>query len=387
MGKDKKMKKYFIISGLELFDNNRGTAALGYGAFSFLQEKGYLHKEQVLLEIKPVRLPWECKDFVEEIDIQGTTWKKQVVHVTRKEIKFFNRFRILLPFTRFRNIVKNIDFVAAINGGDGFSDIYNTNTFLMRLPDTLFAMKAKIPVIQLPQTLGPFKEPENLKLAEEILRYSSAVYVRDEKFVAELNQMGVKYEFAKDLSAYMKPEPWDIDIKPDSIGINVSGLCYSNTFRSLSGQFEAYPELIDCLIRHFQGKGKNVYLIPHSYNYKNSEESNDDIIACREAYNRLENKRNVVMLDYDLISPKVKYVISKMQFFVGTRMHANFAAIFTGVPLFGLAYSYKFAGAFRANGLDDDKQIATINNIDKSEIDCIVHKIEAAFNEMCGHNS
>lgn len=41
-----------------------------------------------------------------------------------------------------------------------------------------------------------------------------------------------------------------------------------------------------------------------------------------------------------------------MSFFIGTRMHANFAAIYTGVPLFGLAYSYKFEGAFNANGLD-----------------------------------
>lgn len=60
---------------------------------------------------------------------------------------------------------------------------------------------------------------------------------------------------------------------------------------------------------------------------------------------RLKDKTNVVFVDEDLISPRVKYVISKMSFFIGTRMHANFAAIFTNVPLFGLAYSYKFQGA------------------------------------------
>ena len=32
-------KKYIIISGLNLRDNNRGTAALGYGAISFLQQQ------------------------------------------------------------------------------------------------------------------------------------------------------------------------------------------------------------------------------------------------------------------------------------------------------------------------------------------------------------
>ena len=49
------MKKYFIISGLELKDNNRGTAALGYGAFSFLKEKGFLKENYELLSIRGTR--------------------------------------------------------------------------------------------------------------------------------------------------------------------------------------------------------------------------------------------------------------------------------------------------------------------------------------------
>lgn len=71
----------------------------------------------------------------------------------------------------------------------------------------------------------------------------------------------------------------------------------------------------------------------------------------------------MVFLDEDLTSPKVKYVISQMSFFIGTRMHANFAAIYTDVPVFGLAYSFKFDGAFTANGLDGKKQTAKINNL------------------------
>ena len=54
-------------------------------------------------------------------------------------------------------------------------------------------------------------------------------------------------------------------------------------------------------------------------------------------------------------------------------MHANFAAIYTRVPLFGLAYSYKFQGAFEANGIYDST--AMINNISEKECDKIVNKI------------
>ena len=375
------MKKYIIISGLILKDTNRGTAALGYGSFSFLKEKGYLTDNHEFITIQRIKKFWNYKDKVEVLNIQGCLYKMNTLYVTELEYNLYMKTGLSLPFTKFGKAIRNIDFVACINGGDGFSDIYNTDTFYSRLGETMMAMKSNIPVIQLPQTLGPFNEEKNYRIAEEILKYSSKVYVRDDKFVPELNKMGIQYELTKDLSAFMQPEPWNIEIKPDSIGINVSGLCYSNKFRTLSGQFEQYPELIDRLIRLFQSKGKTIYLIPHSYRYGNPEENNDDMVACRLAYDRLEDKTNVIFVDKDLISPQVKYVISKMSFFIGTRMHANFAAIYTDVPLFGLAYSYKFAGAFNANGLDGDKQTAMVNNIKREEMDGIIQRIESFYQE------
>ena len=57
-------------------------------------------------------------------------------------------------------------------------------------------------------------------------------------------------------------------------------------------------------------------------------------------------------------------------------MHANFAAIYTGVPVFGTAYSYKFEGAFNANGLDGKKQTEIINNMKIEDIERYITKIE-----------
>lgn len=378
------MKKYVIISGFNTTDNNRGTAALGYGSVSFMHGQGLLTSEQELLNIRFVKKFWKKEyqnDLHSTITQKGITWKRTIVHVFILELILADKFGFTLPFTRFGRLMRNVESVAAINGGDGFSDIYGTALFQQRLPETRLALGLKIPHIILPQTLGPFKSAENKKVAERILKASKKVYVRDDRYVSELKKMGIDFTLTKDLSAFMQPEPWDIDIKEGCIGLNVSGLCYSNKFNTLSGQFEQYPALINAIIRHFQQLGKTIYLIPHSYRYGNPEESNDDMIACKEAYNHLEDKTNVVLLDKDLISPQVKYVISKMSFFIGTRMHANFAAIYTGVPLFGLAYSYKFAGAFNANGLDGEKQTIMINNTSKEDIDGIIQKIETVYQE------
>lgn len=378
-------RKYVLISGFNIHDNNRGTAALSYGAISFLKEKNLLDDKQILVNFRRIKNFFKPRNrgcIQEIVSTAEGNWTHITFNVFFLEVALYMRLGFLLPFTSFGKTMRQISLVAAINGGDGFSDIYSTKTFLGRLHDIGYAMRKGIPVIILPQTLGPFSDEGNLLVARRILKYANMIYVRDDKFTEELRKMNVKYELTKDLSAFMKPQPWDISIPKNSIGINVSGLAYSNTFRTLSGQFEQYPNLINELISHFQQKGVIVYLIPHSYNYSNPEPSNDDIVACREAYNRLDDKQNVVFLDDDLTSPKVKYVISLMSFFIGTRMHANFAAIYTGVPVFGLAYSFKFEGAFTANGLDGSKQTAKINNLLKREIPAVIEKIESVYQSV-----
>ncbi len=378
MGKSALNKKQFcIISGLSIRDNNRGTAALGYGAITFMLSRHFLFEGQDLLNLKFVRFPWKYKDSVEEIFIQGKKWNLYTIYISSFEKRLFFSLHLYLPFSKLYKIKSNISCVAAINGGDGFSDIYNTQTFRNRLPETLFAMNAGVPLILLPQTLGPFEQSENCDLARKILLYSNNVFVRDNNFVPELEKMGVKYELTNDLSAFMSPEPWNIKIEKNAVGLNVSGLAYSNSFRALAGQFDAYRELIDKLIEHFQQKGNVVYLIPHSYHYGVPELNNDDMEACQLAFNRLKSKKNVILINKDLISPQIKYLISQMSFFIGTRMHANFAAIFTKTPLFGLAYSYKFQGAFERNGIYN--RTVMINNISYSEINGIIEQIDNAY--------
>ncbi len=372
------MKKYVIISGFSLNDANRGTAALGYGAFSFLQEYHDLESKEILF-INGSNSPFP-KEKVENSDIQGKQYKFVTITVCRIFTALLTHFGILVPFTKLSKYWKQVAYVAAINGGDGFSDIYGSELFYYRLNDTKRAMKTGVQVIQLPQTIGPFNEGPDKQLAERILRYSNPVYVRDDKYTSELKKMGVDYCLRNDLSFYMKPEPFDIKIKNDAIGLNISGLTYSNKFGSLSGQFANYPYLCEKIVEYFQNIGKPIYLISHSYRYSKPDLNNDDIEASRDFYSKLKNKNGVFLLDMDLKSPQTKYLISRMSFFVGTRMHANFAAIFTNVPLFGLAYSFKFQGAFEQNGIFG--QTAMINNISCEQADKIVKSIAKVYNNL-----
>lgn len=344
------MKPYIIISGLNFRDNNRGTAALSYGSLSFLNERELLSKETKILNFRFVKNLFKSKNRgtnIQKIDIAGVKWEYLTVNVFFVEALLVKYLHICLPFTNLGRMIKQVEYVAAINGGDGFSDIYNTTSFLNRLPDINLAMKFNIPVIILPQTLGPFRESKNKVIADRILCYASQIFVRDDKYASDLEAMGLKYEQTRDLSYYMKPEPFNIEIKANAIGINISGLAYSNKFRTLSGQFSTYPYLINKLIVYFQQK--NIALI-------------------------MQFRIDITC------SFQIKFIISQMKFFIGTRMHANFAAMYTGVPLFGLAYSYKFQGAFEANGIYDST--AMINDISEKEADAIVERIVTKYKSL-----
>lgn len=375
-------QNFILISGFNLNDSNRGTAALAYGSLSFLTKEGFLEDNDKVLVTWPFGNPFKSTNYIdrEESISQGNRTYKITYRSIWKFEYFLLRHGINIPFTKSNKLLRKVKLVAAINGGDGFSDIYGTKIFNERLYDTYVAIKKNIPLIILPQTLGPFTNLINYTKAKQILSYAKQVYIRDNKFISNLNEIGIRYIETKDLSYYMLPEPFNIDIKDGAIGINISGLAYFNNFGPLAGQFTNYPLLITEIVRYFQDKNKYIYLISHSYDYERPCINNDDLIASREFYKNLKNKHNIFLVDRDLSSPQIKYLISKMAFFVGTRMHANFAAIYTNVPLFGLAYSYKFQGAFEANGIYG--QTALINNIKESDISFILNKIDNIYKKQ-----
>ena len=372
--------KYVILSDFNVRSNNRGTAALGYGALAFLQSKGYIDDGFEIVKIRFHRYPWSKipKEKVSELDINGKKWKLHELSVWALE-RYLYRFRLHFLNTLYRRIISNVRIVAAINGGDGLTDLYGNKLLDSRLPEMKLAIESRIPFIVMPQTIGPFLDPANKERILSILGKTQKIYVRDTNFVKELEDKGLQYEVDNDLSCYMQPEPVDVEIKHPCVGVNVSGLAYSNRFGNLAGEFDCYPALMEGIVRMFQSKGCNVYIIPHSYNTERIEANNDDMEASKQFYDGLTEKENVFFVDRNLISPQIKYLISRMDFFIGTRMHANFAAIFTGTPVFGLAYSYKFKGAFERNGIYN--RVALINNLKESDISGVLSQIESAYND------
>lgn len=373
-------KRHIIISDQDFYSSNRGRAALAHGVLPFLAQTINLADYDIvkLKRYNNIFSYGKRSDTCHKITVRGVDYNVHAVYIFSLYYWIIRFLRIRIPVKRLNNILDNTEYIALGHGGDGFSDTYGTKALKSKMIDIHYAMVYNVPVMQLPQTLGPFQDTSNFKLAKKILKYSKKVYVRDLTFQEELEAMGVDYELTHDMSYYMLPEPVDhIEIQPKSVGINIGGFAHSNTFLTLANKFDHYPALIKGIVTSFQKKKIPVYLVPHSYDYKRPEANNDDLEAIKALYNSLEEKEGVYLIDENLIAPQKRYLISQFDFFIGTRLQACLSAIHTQTPVFGLAYSSKFEGTFKEYGIPEHYE--NILDLEREAIPALLSKLENSY--------
>jgi colanic acid/amylovoran biosynthesis protein len=279
----------------------------------------------------------------------------------------------LISGNPFLNHIYQSDVVASIAGGDSFSDIYGLGRlFYAALPQMLVLFLNK-KLIQLPQTIGPFKSMTARFIARYILNHSSIIYSRDYIGLKETKELMHKKDvsgklmFCHDVGFVVipaAPEKMDLDGLPatnegkyDVVGLNVSGLLFmggytkQNMFGLKSDYKEFVYDLIDFLIKE---KKLTVLLVPHVFGYggRNSE---SDSIVCDNIYAELKPKYQdrLFLVRGSYNQSEIKYIIGGCDFFIGSRMHACIAALSQCIPAVGIAYSQKFKGVFETIGVEN----------------------------------
>lgn len=283
--------------------------------------------------------------------------------------------------------IREADAVVDVSGGDSFSDIYGTARFKAIAMHKQLAMQQGTPLILLPQTYGPFDNPKNRELAAELVRYADAAWARDERSYQHMKELigsdfdpskhhsGVDMAFGLDRYPPQKPlsEPaasW-IEDRGDRIlvGVNVSGLLYGKFESNITDfGFKAhYATIIHELCRRLLTDPKVVVLlVPHVYGAAESDNQ-----ACETAERVLSEYRGdrLGILSARLDQSEIKWVISNLDWFCGTRMHSAIAALSSGVPAAAIAYSLKTEGVFESCGqgdhVADPRRLDTLSVIDK----------------------
>ena len=141
-------------------------------------------------------------------------------------------------------------------------------------------------------------------------------------------------------------------VKP-VIGFNISGLLFNNEHKAEQQYHlhDHYRTLVYDSLRELLSKtDSNIVLVPHVITKSGNIESDYD--ACKiiemDLHKEYHNRITVAPCFED--PRKIKWIIGKMDWFCGTRMHSTIASLSSGVPTMGFAYSPKMSGVFNTCG-------------------------------------
>ncbi|MFZ5871337.1 MAG: polysaccharide pyruvyl transferase family protein [Actinomycetota bacterium] len=260
--------------------------------------------------------------------------------------------------------VRRADLVLDVSGGDSFSDIYGTHRFRTVCAPKRLALRARRPLVLLPQTYGPFGDPAAARVARELVLGARQAWARDPDSLAVLaDLLGDRFDPARhrlgvDLALLLPPAP-SSGLRPDldaalaaaPVGVNVSGLLWNRpaAFRLRADYRSAMVEVVTRLVK----TGREVVLVPHVLGRQRGGEA--DNIAADELLDLLGApiRGAVTALPWFEDAGQAKAAISRCDVFVGTRMHSTIAALSSGVPCCAVAYSDKYRGVFAGLGVAD----------------------------------
>lgn len=274
-----------------------------------------------------------------------------------------------------------------VSGGDSFTDLYGAKRFRTMVLTKRLALDSGKTLILLPQTLGPFRDPRARAEAVEVLAAARAVWVRDAgsyrflqdtlgaAFDPERHRLGLDMavalpQMAPQAGLSARVSGW-LDAGRDApvIGLNVSGLLALNAeaAQKTFGLADRHDHQLDMACRAILTANPDLrlLLIPHVHQAIGAAES--DLAAARALRARLgDHGDRIEIIDSPLNAMELKWVLARLDWFAGARMHATIGAFSSGTPTLGLGYSDKTAGVFDQCGIGED--VADLRQMDAARL-------------------
>lgn len=249
---------------------------------------------------------------------------------------------------RWPNEFRKARLVFNLGQGDSFSDIYGKRRFRQTDLCNRLAAAHKLPFIFLPQTIGPFEDPDISVQAGRSLGAAEYVMCRDASSLDCCRQLAPASSCGEfiDMAFLLPYEKVQLPQGGIHVGLNVSALLWNGGYdaRNQFGLKCDYRALVRAIIEYFKGiDGVCLHLVPHVIVPGNEIEN--DAVLCKALQSEFSCP-NVVAAPAFSSASQAKSYIAATDFFMGARMHSTIAAFSAGVPVVPMSYSRKFTGMF-----------------------------------------
>ena len=274
--------------------------------------------------------------------------RKNLINLLLKKQLFCNHISLVKYLHK--NVLEYLNTckAALAIGGDNYSLDYSIPTRHLDLSNLVNAYKK--PLILWGASVGPFSSnPEFERYMTKHLEKFDIIFSREDLTSNYLFDLGIssdKIHRVSDPAYVMRPlRPEDFDRRPefkilhDAIGINLAGIIGQYWY---DGDHKTWTEYCIQLINRIKKRfDRPVFLIPHVCH---DLPFNNDYKFMLSIMQHIENKENVFLIDPRYNAQELKYLISRLYCFIGSRLHSTIAAFSSEIPTLSISYSMKSQG-------------------------------------------
>lgn len=330
-GEESGMKKTIGLFGCMVNNDNLGCCALTYSLLNLIEQQSKKHNVEnkyIIFERNP------DNDKVKKLAETLTIGQNRVI--SEKSARFIRLYK-KKENDVCKSRIAECDLIIDLTQGDSFTDIYGFNRFISYTLDKITVEKLGVPLVLGPQTYGPYRKLLTKFIAKKAIQKADCVFSRDLLSKTYLDDMKVNKDVyvGTDLAVGL---PYTKENKlSKSVGINISGLLWPDKVEVTETKFSLkcdYREFMIKTVQLFIDRGYSVYFISHV---------GADYQACCEMKKIFPM---ATLMDPFETPVEAKSFISRLEVFIGARMHATIAALSSGVSVIPIAYSRKFKGLF-----------------------------------------
>lgn len=223
------------------------------------------------------------------------------------------------------------------------------------------------PYVLYNQSIGPFFEKKDEEMVGRYLRGASAVICREELSMNRMKNIGLNNLLLRsDIAFTLAPKEtfllskYSFDKNNRNIGITAKkclGVDKQSEYEKVLSEF-----ITSCAK---EDSTTMFYFIPQVINKIYGD---DDLEVARRICGTLpiEARSHAQIISEDIHPGEIKYIISLMAYFVGTRMHSNIFALASGVRTLALSYDLKTDGIMKM--LDLSEYVIPVSKISTGKL-------------------